>query len=51
VRRRALVTGARREGGIGRAIVRRPGEDGMEVVAGDKAPGCSWQVDIANGVA
>lgn len=44
---RALVTGAGREGGIGRAIVERLEADGMEVVTLDKEPGCTWQVDIA----
>lgn len=44
---RALVTGAGREGGIGRAIVSRLESDGMEVVTLDKEPGCTWQVDIA----
>ena len=45
---RALVTGAGREGGIGRAIVERLEADGMEVVTLDKEPGCTWQVDIAH---
>lgn len=45
--RRALVTGAGREGGIGQAIVKRLTEDGLEVVTLDKAPGCTWQLDIA----
>jgi NAD(P)-dependent dehydrogenase (short-subunit alcohol dehydrogenase family) len=44
---RALVTGAGREGGIGRAIVERLEADGMEVATLDKEPGCTWQVDIA----
>lgn len=45
--RRALVTGAGREGGIGQAIVKRLEADGMEVVTLDKEPGCTWQVDVA----
>jgi NAD(P)-dependent dehydrogenase (short-subunit alcohol dehydrogenase family) len=45
--RRALVTGAGREGGIGQAIVERLSADGFEVVTLDKEPGCTWQVDIA----
>jgi NAD(P)-dependent dehydrogenase (short-subunit alcohol dehydrogenase family) len=48
MRRRALVTGAGRKGGIGQAIVRRLTEDGFDVVTLDKEPGCTWQVDIAN---
>lgn len=44
---RALVTGAAREGGIGRAIVERLQDDGMEVVTLDREPGCTWQLDIA----
>lgn len=48
-RLRALVTGAAREGGIGRAIVARLSEAGMEVVTLDVEPGCTWQVDLAGG--
>lgn len=44
---RALVTGAAREGGIGRAIVTRLEAEGMEVVTLDREPGCTWQLDIA----
>jgi NAD(P)-dependent dehydrogenase (short-subunit alcohol dehydrogenase family) len=47
VTRRALVTGAAREGGIGRAIVRRLEAEGMEVVTLDREAGCTWQTDIA----
>jgi acetoacetyl-CoA reductase len=43
---KALVTGAAREGGIGRAIVARLEADGMEVVTLDVEPGCSFQVDV-----
>jgi NAD(P)-dependent dehydrogenase (short-subunit alcohol dehydrogenase family) len=43
---KALVTGAAREGGIGRAIVARLEADGMEVVTLDVAPGCTFQVDV-----
>jgi acetoacetyl-CoA reductase len=43
---KALVTGAAREGGIGRAIVARLEADGMDVVTLDVAPGCTWQVDV-----
>lgn len=45
--RRALVTGASREGGIGQAIMRRLTEDGFDVVTLDREPGCTWQLDIA----
>ena len=44
---RALVTGAAREGGIGRAIVRRLEADGLEVVTADREPGCTWCLDLA----
>ena len=43
---KALVTGAARVGGIGRAIVARLERDGMEVVTLDVEPGCTWQVDV-----
>jgi NAD(P)-dependent dehydrogenase (short-subunit alcohol dehydrogenase family) len=43
---KALVTGAAREGGIGRAIVARLEADGMEVVTLDVAPGCTFQADV-----
>ena len=46
---RALVTGAAREGGIGRAIVARLEADGMDVVTLDAAPGCTHQVDVVDG--
>jgi NAD(P)-dependent dehydrogenase (short-subunit alcohol dehydrogenase family) len=46
VTRRALVTGAAREGGIGQAIVRRLVDDGLDVVTLDREPGCTWQVDV-----
>ncbi|QTJ67331.1 SDR family oxidoreductase [Rhodococcus sp. ZPP] len=46
-RRKALVTGAAREGGIGKAIVARLGADGMEVVTLDRAPGCTYQADMS----
>ena len=44
---KALVTGAAREGGIGRAIVARLQADGMDVVTIDKEPGCSYRADLA----
>jgi NAD(P)-dependent dehydrogenase (short-subunit alcohol dehydrogenase family) len=47
--RRALVTGAAREGGIGRAIVDRLEEDGFEVITLDVEPGCTHQVDVVSG--
>jgi NAD(P)-dependent dehydrogenase (short-subunit alcohol dehydrogenase family) len=43
---KALVTGAAREGGIGRAIVARLEVDGMEVVTLDVEPGCTFQADV-----
>ncbi|MDV7241523.1 MULTISPECIES: SDR family NAD(P)-dependent oxidoreductase [Rhodococcus] len=46
-RRKALVTGAAREGGIGEAIVARLEADGMEVVTLDRAPGCTYQADMS----
>lgn len=47
-RSRALVTGAAREGGIGRAIVGRLQRAGMEVVTLDREPGCTFQADMAS---
>ena len=47
-RRKALVTGAAREGGIGKAIVARLEADGMEVVTLDRAPGCTYQADMSS---
>lgn len=47
MRRRALVTGAGRVGGIGEAIVARLESDGLDVVTLDRRPGCTWQVDLA----
>ena len=46
---KALVTGAAREGGIGRAIVARLERDGMDVVTLDVAPGCTYEVDMVAG--
>ncbi|SNT11289.1 SDR family oxidoreductase [Rhodococcoides kyotonense] len=46
---RALVTGAAREGSIGRAIVARLQRDGMTVVTLDREEGCTYTVDIASG--
>lgn len=46
-RLKALVTGAAREGGIGRAIVARLEADGMEVITLDHEPGCTYRADIA----
>ena len=46
---KALVTGAAREGGIGRAIVARLERDGMDVVTLDVEPGCTYQVDMVSG--
>jgi acetoacetyl-CoA reductase len=43
---KALVTGAARKGGIGRAIVARLSEAGMEVVTLDVEPGCTFQADV-----
>jgi NAD(P)-dependent dehydrogenase (short-subunit alcohol dehydrogenase family) len=46
---KALVTGAAREGGIGRAIVARLERDAMDVVTLDVAPGCTYEVDMVAG--
>lgn len=46
---KALVTGAARDGSIGKAIVARLEADGMEVVTLDREPGCTYQADIAKG--
>lgn len=43
---KALVTGAAREGGIGRAIVARLEAEGMQVVTLDVEPGCTFQADV-----
>jgi len=43
---KALVTGAAREGGTGRAIVARLESEGMEVVTLDVEPGCTYQADV-----
>ena len=45
-RLKALVTGAARDGSIGKAIVARLETDGMEVVTLDREPGCTFQADI-----
>jgi NAD(P)-dependent dehydrogenase (short-subunit alcohol dehydrogenase family) len=45
---KALVTGAAREGGIGRAIVARLEAEGMEVVTLDVEPGCTFQADVVD---
>ncbi|KXX56043.1 SDR family oxidoreductase [Rhodococcus sp. LB1] len=45
--RKALVTGAAREGGIGKAIVARLEADGVKVVTLDRAPGCTYQADMS----
>lgn len=44
---KALVTGAAREGSIGRAIVARLEAEGMDVVTLDREPGCTYRADIA----
>jgi NAD(P)-dependent dehydrogenase (short-subunit alcohol dehydrogenase family) len=46
-RLKALVTGAAREGGIGRAIVTRLEADGLEVVTLDVEAGCTYQTDLS----
>jgi acetoacetyl-CoA reductase len=43
---KALVTGAAHPGGIGAAIAQRLTADGLEVVTLDRAPGCTFQVDL-----
>jgi acetoacetyl-CoA reductase len=43
---KALVTGAAHPGGIGAAIAHRLTADGLEVVTLDRAPGCTFQVDL-----
>jgi acetoacetyl-CoA reductase len=43
---KALVTGAARPGGIGAAIVHRLESEGVNVVTLDRAPGCTFQVDL-----
>lgn len=45
---RALVTGAARDGSIGRAIVARLEADGMDVVTLDRDEGCTYTVDISS---
>src|SRR5919112_5392505 len=45
---KALVTGAAREGGIGRAIVARLEADGIDVVTLDLEPGCTFQVNVVS---
>jgi NAD(P)-dependent dehydrogenase (short-subunit alcohol dehydrogenase family) len=45
---RALVTGAARKGGIGRAIVARLARAGMDVVTLDVQPGCDYQIDAVS---
>ncbi|MFC9553402.1 SDR family oxidoreductase [Rhodococcus sp. NPDC056960] len=47
-RRKALVTGAAREGSIGKAIVARLEADGMDVVTLDREPGCTYRADISS---
>jgi NAD(P)-dependent dehydrogenase (short-subunit alcohol dehydrogenase family) len=44
---KALVTGAAREGGIGRAIVTRLQAGGLDVVTLDVEPGCTYQADLS----
>jgi NAD(P)-dependent dehydrogenase (short-subunit alcohol dehydrogenase family) len=44
--RKALVTGAARPGGIGRAIVDRLEASGLEVVTLDVEPGCTFTADM-----
>lgn len=46
----ALVTGAARVGGIGRAIAARLELDGFEVSTLDREPGCTFQADVVTDV-
>jgi acetoacetyl-CoA reductase len=48
-RLKALVTGAARPGGIGAAIAARLDAAGLAVVTLDVEPGCTYQVDLADG--
>jgi acetoacetyl-CoA reductase len=43
---KALVTGAAHPGGIGAAIAQRLTTGGLDVVTLDRAPGCTFQVDL-----
>ncbi len=45
-RLKALVTGAAHPGGIGAAIAQRLTAEGLDVVTLDRAPGCTFQVDL-----
>src|SRR6185437_7683812 len=45
-RLKALVTGAAHPGGIGAAIAQRLTAEGLEVVTLDRAPGCTFEVDL-----
>src|SRR5437660_11895557 len=48
-RRKVLVTGAAREGGIGAAIAKRVRAGGYDVVTLDVEAGCTFQVDLVSG--